>query len=387
MIPLRYNLRSLVVRKTTTIATSLGIALVVFVLAASMMLVSGIDKTLGSTGRPDNVIVLRKGSDAELNSIIDVAKVGLVASAPGVAAEGGGPLAAGEVVVVATMEKLGGDGITNVLIRGVTTRSAAMRGALTVVAGRAPAPGADEVMIGRQLRGRFPGLELEQSFELKKNRPVKVVGVFSDAGSSHESEVWGDLDLVRASFGRAGIVSGVRARLVGASSFDAFKQSVESDKNLGFEALRETEYLEKQSEGLRAFVTVLGSTIAFFFSVGAMIGAMITMYASIANRQREIGTLRALGFPRWQILLSFLIESVSLALLGGVVGAGAATSLKLVSFSMMNFATWSEMVFTFEPTPGILGAAMSFAGVMGLLGGFFPAVRAARTSPVVAMKG
>lgn len=387
MIPLRYNLRSLVVRKTTTIATSLGIALVVFVLAASMMLVSGIDKTLGSTGRPDNVIVLRKGSDAELNSIIDVAKVGLVASAPGVAAEGGGPLAAGEVVVVATMEKLGGDGITNVLIRGVTTRSAAMRGALTVVAGRAPAPGADEVMIGRQLRGRFPGLELEQSFELKKNRPVKVVGVFSDAGSSHESEVWGDLDLVRASFGRAGIVSGVRARLVGASSFDAFKQSVESDKNLGFEALRETEYLEKQSEGLRAFVTVLGSTIAFFFSVGAMIGATITMYASIANRRREIGTLRALGFSRLSIMFCFLFEAVLLALAGGLLGALLSMLMGTVELSMINFASWSELVFRFRATPQILATSVISAVIMGIMGGFLPAVRAARTSPLAAMRG
>ncbi|MCC6646151.1 MAG: ABC transporter permease [Polyangiaceae bacterium] len=387
MIPVRYNLRSLVVRKATTAATSLGIALVVFVLAASMMLVSGIDRTLGAAGRADNAIVLRRGSDAELNSIIDVQKVGLVAAAPGVATAGGGPAVAGEIVVVATMNKVGGEGFTNVLIRGVTERSASLRGALTVVEGRAPSPGADEVMIGKQIRGRFPGVDLGQSFELKKNRAVKVVGVFTDGGSSHESEVWGDVELIRSSFGRAGVVSGVRVRLTSPAAFDAFKQSVEGDKNLGFEALRETAFLEKQSEGLRAFVTALGASIAFFFSVGAMIGAMITMYASIANRRREIGTLRALGFPRWQILLSFLIESITLALAGGALGAGAATALKLVSFSMMNFSTWSEMVFTFQPTPGILGGAMAFAGVMGLVGGFFPALAAARTSPVVAMKG
>jgi putative ABC transport system permease protein len=192
---------------------------------------------------------------------------------------------------------------------------------------------------------------------------------------------------VRDAFGRQGTVSAVRVRLESPTAFDGFRAAVESDKNLGFEALRETVFYEKQSENLSLFVTALGSVIAFFFSVGAMIGAMITMYGSIANRQREIGTLRALGFSRRGILLSFLLESSLLALVGGAFGAVCAIAMKAVTFSMVNFATFSEIVFRFEPTPGILVTSLLLGTSMGVVGGFFPAIRAARISPVVAMRG
>jgi putative ABC transport system permease protein len=388
VVPLRYNVRNLFVRKTTTLAAAAGVALVVFVLASSLMLSNGVKKTLGASGRADTAVVLRKGSDAETNSQIDEPNVGLILAAPGVAADArGAPRGAGEVVVVISMDKADGSGITNVMVRGAPEGAAALRDGLRVVAGRAPRPGADEAMIGAKLRGRFKGFELDRTIELRKNRPVKVVGVFEDGGSSNESEVWADRDVVRAAFGREGTVSAVRVRLSSASAFDAFKTVVEQDKNLGFEALRETTYYEKQSEGIAVFVTALGGVIAAFFSFGAMIGALITMHASVSGRRREIGTLRALGFSRTSILLAFLAESVALALLGGTAGALASIAMRFVSFSMINFASFSELVFSFEPTPGIVLSSVAFAAGMGVLGGFLPAVRAARVSPVTAMRG
>jgi putative ABC transport system permease protein len=387
MIPLRYNVRSLAVRRTTTAATALGIALVVFVLASAMMLSAGIKKTLASSGRSDNAIVLRKGSNAELGSVIEDPSINVIAAQPGVKKDASGPMAVGEVIVVAALEKIGANGITNVNIRGVPDNGMKFRPDMHIVEGTAPRAGSAEVMIGSRIRGRFKGLDLGQSFELKKNRPVTVVGIFDDAGSSYESEVWVDRDTLKSAFGREGVVSSVRVRLESASAFDAFKGGVENDKALGFEAIRETAFYEQQSEGTSFLVGGLGMLISIFFSIGAMIGAMITMYAAVANRQREIGTLRALGFSRGSILVSFLVEAVALAMIGGIVGVVASLGMGAVKFSMMNFASWSEIVFSFDPTPKIIGTALGFAAGMGLLGGFFPAVRAARVSPVTAMRG
>ncbi|HEX2568569.1 MAG TPA: ABC transporter permease, partial [Polyangia bacterium] len=196
-----------------------------------------------------------------------------------------------------------------------------------------------------------------------------------------------DRDTLRAAFGREGVVSSVRVRLQSPALYDAFEAFVEKDKQLGLEAFRETEYYNKQSEGMAKFVVVLGQMIAMFFSIGAMIGAMITMHASVADREREIGTLRALGFSRAGILFSFLLESLMLAVAGGAVGALASMVMGFVRFSMINFQSWSEMVFTFEPHPRIVLSALINAAMMGLFGGFLPAVRAARVSPVRAMRG
>ncbi|MFO0580555.1 MAG: ABC transporter permease [Polyangia bacterium] len=389
MIPISYNIRSLAVRKATTLATALGIALVVFVLSSAMMLSQGISETLGQAGRPDNAIVLRKGSDAELSSSIEEPTVGLILAAPGVKRDpSGAPLGVGEVAVVITLDKVGTEGgVSNVQVRGVPDQVFKLRPEVQITEGRPARPGTDEVIIGRRIVGRFQGMELGRSFELRKNRPVQVVGVFSANGSAYESEVWGDLNTVRSCFGREGLVSSVRVRLTGPGQFEAFEAAVESDKNLGLEAQRETTYFHNASEGSSDFVRGLGNVIAFFFSIGAMIGAMITMYASIASRQREIGTLRALGFGRLTILGSFLLEAILLAVLGGVLGAAASLLMALVKFSMVNFATFSEIVFSFRPTARILLTALIFAGVMGLLGGLFPAVRAARMSPLRAIRG
>jgi len=387
MIPFRYTYRSLLVRKATTAATALGIGLVVFVLAASLMMSAGVKKTLSAAGRTDVAIVLRKGSDAELGSGVDDPQVGLVRAMPGVKKDGNQPIAVGEVVVVIALEKFGANGVANVQVRGVTEGSRKLRAKARIIEGRAATQGSDEVVVGKGIHGRFAGVKLGERFELKRNRPVTVVGVFEDGGSSHESEVWADLDTLRAAFGREGSVSSVRVQLEQPSSFDGFKLAVEQDKRLGLQALRETTYYENQSQGTSLFIGVLGTVIAVCFSIGAIIGAIITMYASVANRQREIGTLRALGFSRFSILVCFLTESVLLALIGGVLGALASLAVGNVEFTMVNFASWSEMTFRLDPVPRILGTAMGAAGVMGVLGGFLPAVRASGVSPLAAMRG
>jgi putative ABC transport system permease protein len=387
MIPLSYNVRNLAVRKTTTIASAGGIALVVFVLAAALMLSAGLEKTLASSGTQDTAIVMRKGNDAELSSSVDDPSVGIVRSSPGIKQKSDGtPMAIGEVVVVAFMETSDGKGKTNVQIRGVPSDAMDFRSEVRLVDGRPAKPGTDEAIVGKNIAGRIKGLGLGGSFDLRKNRPVKVVGIFESGGSAFESEVWADIDTVREAFGRRGMVSSVRVRLESPSRFEAFQAAVEGDKRLGLQATPEREFYEKQSEGTTKFINVMGLLIAVFFSVGAMIGAMITMYAAVANRQREIGVLRALGFSRLTILSSFLFESLVIALIGGAVGALGSLALGLVRFSMMNFATWSEIVFQFQPTPKILALSLGFGGLMGVLGGFFPALRASAVSPVDAMR-
>jgi putative ABC transport system permease protein len=389
MIPLRYNVRSLVVRKTTSIAAAFGIALVVFVLASAFMLGLGIQKTMVGAGRKDNAIVIRKGSDTEMASSLEVKTLGLVAAAPGVKRNAAGrALASSEIVIVIAQDKLGGEAgqISNVLVRGVSDIATEVRPEIRVVEGRPPKPGTDEVMIGKGLVGRFRGMQIGESFDLKKNRPVKVVGVFASGGSSFESEVWADLDTARSSFGREGIANSVTVQLDSPAKFDGFKATMESDKQLGLETMTEPGYYEKQSNGTSLFIFIMGAIIVFFLSIGGIIGALITMQAAVAQRKREIGTLRALGFSRLAILSSFLLESAVLAGGGAVIGVIAALGMSTVKISMMNFATWQEVVFSFDPNPGLIALAVVIGAGMGVVGGFFPALHAARISPVEAMR-
>jgi putative ABC transport system permease protein len=389
LIPLSYNVRSLFVRKTTTIATALGIGLVVFVLSSSLMLGQGIRNTLVSNGSTNRAIVIRKGSDTEMASGIDANVVSLIMAAPGVKrGNEGQALGTSDVVVVASLDKEGTDGmISNVLIRGVMPAALLVRPEVRIVEGRPAQPGTDEVIVGQGIRGRFKGTELGASFDLKKNRPVKVVGVFESGGSSLESEVWADIDTVRNSFGRGSSSSSATVVLDSPAAYDAFAAYIENDKQLGLEPMRESVYYDKQSEGTSVFITALGAIIAFFFSVGAMIGAMITMYGAVAQRSKEVGTLRALGFSRGAVLLSFLFESVVLATIGGVLGGIASMGMTAVKFSTMNFATWQEISFSFDPSPAIILGSIVAGGMMGILGGFFPAVAASRLSPIEAMRG
>lgn len=388
MIPFSYNLRNLAVRRATTAASALGIALVVFVFSSVAMLAKGIERTVGVAGRPDVAVVLSRGSRAELESTLEEETAKLVLAKPGIAqGQDGELLVAKEMSIVLTMDKLGTSGVSNVTVRGIPAQALVQkfRPEVKLAAGRwAEAP--DEVVVGKAIRGRFKGLELGSEVELRKNRSFKVVGVFEAGGSVFDSEVWADFETVRTIFGRTGLASALRVRLTTPDAFEGFKASIETDRAIPYKVVRETKYYQDQSDGLADFLTGMGYTIAVLFAIGAMIGAMITMHSSVANRQREIGTLRALGFSRGQILISFLIESTLLALAGGIVGALTSLLMGWVRFSMMNFATWSEIVLTFEPTPLIVLGALMFGSGIGLLGGFLPALRAAGTSPARAMR-
>lgn len=388
MIPVSYNVRSLLARRSTTVAAGLGIALVVFVFASVLMLSNGVEQTLRSSGSELNAIVLRKGSSAEMMSGIEEATAAIVRASPEAATgAAGGTLTTSEVVVLITARKQADPtGVANVVVRGVRSESMLLRDRLRVIEGRPPQPGSNEVIVGKGIAGRVTGIALGQEFALKPNRSVKVVGIFAADGSSFESEVWGDIDVVRAVFNRTGSVSSVTLRLRDAQAFETLKRRIEGDPRMGLEVKRETTYYEDLSQGLSLFIRALGIAIAVFFSAGAMIGAMITMYAQVAQRGREIGTLRALGFRRRAVIGSFLIEAVVLSLAGGSLGIVAALGMSFVSFSTVSFATFSELVFGFTPTPGILLASLAFASVMGLLGGLPPAVRAARVSPVESMR-
>jgi len=384
MVPVRYNVRSLVVRKITTIAAAGGIALVVAVFAAALMFSAGVQRVTVTGGRPDTVIVLRKGSDAELSSGIsnEYKKLG---DRPEVAQVGGAG-AIGEIVIVVTADLTDGSGgISNVMVRGTTPEGMTFRPELKIVSGRAPKPGTNEVIVGKAISGRFQGIGLGQRFDLKRNRPLEVVGEFTAGGSSYESEVWGDLDVIRKYLGRESVVSSVRVRLTDPSKFEAYRAAVEGDKDFSVKALRERDYYQRLSEGL-SFITMAGVVLAILFSIAAMLGAAITMNSAVANRSKEIGTLRALGFSRLSILGSFVLESIFLALAGGAVGLVLVMLLSLVDVRMMNWSTFSDIVLSFEATPRVIILSLLFSTLMGLFGGLVPAIRASRVSPVEAMR-
>jgi putative ABC transport system permease protein len=390
LVPIRYNVRSLLVRKLTTIATALGIALVVFVAGASVMLEEGVKQAVATGGRTDNVIILRKGSDAELSSAIGQEYIALFTAQPQVSqAEG----VVGEVVIVITAERNDGTGgISNLTVRGMTPNGFAFRPEFKIVSGRAPKPGTNEVVIGRAVAGKFldPGgskktIDTGGSFDVKHNRPLDVVGVFS-AGGSYDSEVWGDIDAVRRNAGREGVVSSARLRLRSADDFDAYRQAIEADPRFSMKVQREVDYYADQSQQISTFLGGMGTALAFLFSLAAMIGAAITMNAAVANRSREIGTLRALGFSSFSVLLSFLGEALMITLLGGAIGSAFVMLMSFVSFPMINFQTFSEIVIRFVPTGAVFVSAFKASLIMGLIGGMLPAIRAARVSPVEAMR-
>jgi len=384
MVPLRYNVRSLFVRKVTTIATAFGIMLVVVVFAASMMIEEGIKRALASGGREDNAIILRKGSDAELSSAIGNDYLGLFRGHPQVSQAAG---VIGEIVIVISTERADGSGaISNVLVRGMPAEGYGFRPEVKLASGRMPKPGTNEVIVGKAIAGRFKDIETGKKFELRRNRPLEVVGEFTSDGSSFESEVWGDLDVIRRSLGREAVVSSARVRLNSPSDFEAYRTIIEGDKRFSMKVMREADYFSKQSEQTSGFLTFLFTALAYMFALAAMIGAAITMNGAVAHRTREIGTLRALGFSRFSILVSFMFESVFLAALGGIVGSLAALLLSFISFPVINFQTFSEIVIGFKATPAILSWSVLFAMVMGFVGGFVPAIRASMVSPVEAMR-
>jgi ABC-type antimicrobial peptide transport system permease subunit len=384
-LPFSYTLRNLWTRKLTTALTAGGMALVVFVFAAVQMLDTGLRQTLIATGQPDNVHVTRRASGAEISSVVDRMQAAVVETQPEIAVGGNGlRLVSKEVVVLITLPKRDSGVATNVTTRGVGVAAFELRPQLRIAEGRTFRPGSAEVIVGSSIAQRFEGAAIGSLLRFG-GREWRVVGVFEAKGSAYDSEVWTDADQLLQSF-RRNAWSAVVARLADPAALPAMKTRLESDPRLTLDVKAEREFFEDQSKALSNFISYLGLTLSVIFSVGAMIGAMITMYAAVANRTGEIGTLRALGFRRTSILATFLLEAVLLGIVGGIAGLMLASLMQFIHISTLNWQSFSELAFSFTLTPRIIVTSMLFAVLMGVVGGFLPAVRAARLSIVDALR-
>jgi putative ABC transport system permease protein len=360
-------------------------ALVVFVFAAVLMLAEGLQKTLVQTGSYDNVVVIRKAAGSEVQSGIDRVQASIVETEPEIATgTDGKPLVAKELVVLIALPKRGSDKPSNIVIRGIGGKSMALRPQVNLVQGRMPRPGTSEIISGSSIAKRFQGGGLGEKLRFAM-RDWTVVGVFDAGNSGFNSELWGDVDQFMQAFRRPAYSSEI-FRLRDSSEFEKVKSRIEHDPRLTLEAMRETEYYRTQSEMMAKFLRILGLTLTIILSLGAIIGAMITMYSAVAGRVFEIGTMRALGFQRRSILSAFLMEALLLGLLGGAAGLFFASFLQLFTVSTLNFQTFSELAFTFSLTFGIIYKALAFSLIMGFTGGLLPAFRAARMNIVDALR-
>jgi ABC-type antimicrobial peptide transport system permease subunit len=360
-------------------------ALVVFVFAAILMLAEGLQKTLVDTGSYDNAVIIRKAAGSEVQSGVERLPASIIETQPEVAIGADGKrLLVKELVVLIVLPKRGSDNPANVVIRGISESSMVLRPQVRLVEGRMPTPGSSEIIAGQSVAKRFKGGGIGETLRFGM-RDWTVVGIFDAGNTGYASEIWGDVDQLMQAFRRP-VYSSILFKLRDASEFEKFKTRIESDPRLTLEALRETRYYEKQSEMMAKFLRILGITLTVIFSLGAIIGAMITMYAAVANRTDEIGTMRALGFQRWSILVTFVMESLLLGFIGGFIGLFFASFLQLFTVSTMNFQTFSELAFSFSLTFGIIYKAMTFALIMGFVGGVLPAVRAARMSIVESLR-
>ncbi len=383
-IPLMYSLRNLWTRRLTTVLTASGMALVVFVFSAILMLAEGLQKTLVDTGSYDNVVVIRKASVSEVQSGVERLQASIVETQPEVSiGSQGKPLVAKELVVLITLPKRGSDKPANVVIRGITENSMVLRPQVKLIEGRMPRTGSSEIIAGQSIAKRFKGGGVGETLRFAM-RDWTVVGVFEAGNTGFSSEIWGDVDQLMQAFRRP-VYSSVIFKLRDSSEFEKVKKRIEGDPRLTLDAMRETKYYEKQSEMMAKFLRILGLSLTLIFSLGAIIGAMITMYAAVANRTSEIGTLRALGFQRSSILTTFLLESFVLAFSGGLVGLFFSSFLQLYTVSTMNWQTFSELAFSFSLTFEIVLEAMTFSLVMGFVGGMLPAFRASRMNIVEAL--
>jgi ABC-type antimicrobial peptide transport system permease subunit len=384
-IPYYYSFRNLWTRRLTTALTASGMALVVFVFAATLMLAEGLRKTLVDTGSYDNVVVIRKGAGSEVQSGVERAQAAIIESQPEVAiGENGLKLLARELVVLINLPKRVTGKPSNVVIRGIGQASLKLRPQVKLAEGRMPRPGSSEVVAGKSIAERFQGCGLGETLRFGM-RNWTVVGVFEAGNTGFNSEIWGDADQLMQAFRRP-VYSSVIFKLRDSTEFEAFKERIESDPRLTLEARRETRYYADQSESMAKFLRILGITLTVIFSLGAVIGAMITMYAAVSNRTTEIGTLRALGFMKWSILAAFVLESLFLGLLGGVLGLFFASFMQLITISTMNWQTFAELAFGFTLTVEIVWKSLLFSLVMGFTGGLLPAVRAARMNIVDALR-
>lgn len=385
MVPLSYTLRNLWTRRLTTILTAAGMALVVFVFAAVLMLSAGLRKTLVETGCFDNVVVVRKGSNSEVMSGVTREQAALLEAQPEIAIGADGrPLVAKELVVLVNIPKREAKGTSNVVIRGIGEHSLALRPQVRLIEGRMPKAGLAEIIAGRSLAQRFQGCGLGETLRFGM-RDWLVVGVFDAGNTAFSSELWGDADQLMQAFRRP-VYSSIIFKLRDPADFAYVRQRLETDPRLSLDAKRENRFYAEQSERMANFLRILGTVLTVIFSIGAIIGAMITMYSAVATRTAEIGTMRALGFSRGSILGAFVVEALMLGLLGGCAGLLLASFLQLVTISTLNLQTFSELAFNFSMTLDIVLKGLAFSLIMGLVGGLLPAIRAARMKIVDALR-
>lgn len=378
-------MRNLWVRRFTTILTAGGMALVVFVFAAVLMMSEGINQTLVSTGQPDNVMVLRKGAGSEINSVITREQARAIASVPGVATDSlGRKLLSNESVVLNNLPKLGSGSLSNVPVRGTSAIGMGLRPQIRIVEGAMFREGTSELIIGQAVARGFQNMGIGQTLHFA-GRDWVIVGIFDAARSGFDSEIWGDADQVMQAYHRA-VYSSVIFKLTDVDLFPAARDAIGSDPRLNLDVKREQQFYAEQSEQMSKFIRLLGLSLSVIFSIGAIIGAMITMFAAVASRIGEIGTLRALGFRREAILICFLGESMGFSIVGGLVGLGCASFMQAINISTLNFQTFSEIAFRFQLTPLIAVQTMAFALFMGVTGGVIPAWRAAQLSIVECLR-
>jgi putative ABC transport system permease protein len=374
-LPISYNIRSLRVRWQVTLLAIAGIAMVIAVFVVLGAMAAGFRIALRSTGRPDNAMITQKGSMSEMTSGIPRSHVDMISVDGRVARDDKGqPLASPEIVLVANLKR--NDGAeTNVAIRGVTPKAMAVRGGVTVSSGRVFTPGLYELMVGDRIADRF-NLGLGKTLRLQR-REWTVVGTFKSEGNGFESEVWADVNVLGPAFNRTGGFQSLVVRLKDPAQFDAFQRSVVDNPQFQLRVDREIDYYDAQAGNVAALLMALAWFVSIVMAVGAVVGAMNTMYAIVASRTREIGTLRALGFSRLAILTSFVLESLLLAVIAGGLGCLIAMPANTLT-GATGQATFSEISFAFRVTPAIVVTAMIFAAWMGFLGGLLPAMRAAR---------
>jgi ABC-type antimicrobial peptide transport system permease subunit len=386
MLLFHYSYRNLLVRRLTTFLTAGGMGLVIFVFATVLMFAEGFQQTLITSGSPENAVFIRRSAETEVQSIIERQDAAIIESLPQVAMDKDGrALAARETIVLISLPKKQSGSPANVQVRGATHRtSLALRPRVKIIAGREFNPGSSEILVGRNIVKKFNIKGLGGTINFS-GRTWSIAGIMDAGGTAFDSEIWGDVDTVMGAFKR-GAYSSVIVRMRDPSALGELKKIVLDDPRLVEEARREDLYYEAQSELMARFIRMLGISLTLIFSLGAITGSMITMFASVAQRTSEIGTLRALGFRRRFILLAFLSESLFLSLLGAAIGLAAASFLNRFTISTMNWTTFSELTFRFLLNRSIIFTSIAFAMVMGIIGGALPSIRAARMNIVAALR-
>jgi putative ABC transport system permease protein len=385
-IPVIYNLRSVKARWASSVVAVLGIAGTVGVFVAMMSLAKGFKATVMSSGAADNALVMRAGATSEINGAVTLDQVKVMEDAPGVARGKDGPLITPEVVVISPfpMRRTGTD--ANVQVRGVSPRVLEVRKQVKIVEGRFFNPGLAELVVGKNASHSYSGLTLGSTVKLG-GRTWDVVGIFDSGGSAFDSEVWCDSRVLNQTYKRPdNIFQSVTVHLTSANALQQFKDSVTSDPRLTVDVSREVDYYDKQSRTLTTLIVVLGSMVAAIMGIGAVFGALNTMYSAVAERAREIGTMRALGFGSGSVVFSFVIEALLISFMGGVLGCIAVLPLNGITTGAMNMQTFSHLAFAFRITPPLLISGVIFALIMGVVGGLPPAIRASRRPVAEALR-